>query len=114
MLICDEDDEISENPVADEDGIGWVLVTSSCEDLDRSIRQSKIEPNKRDFSRGYCAVKIGASCKESPAIKILPYGRRDRSTRDAEPKGSCPASSITTQSTSIERCLLKLYNYGSS
>jgi len=116
VLICD-DDEVSNNSVAcDEDRVRGALVTtpspseSLCEGPDRSIRQSKIEPNRRDLSRGYWAVKIGASCKESPAIKILPLGRRDRRTRAAEPKDSCPASSITTQSASNERRLLKLYN----
>ena len=58
------DGTISENSVGEEDRVRDALVisSSSYECLDRSIRQSKIDPNRRDCNRGYCAVKIGASC----------------------------------------------------
>lgn len=109
-IMVPDCDEISDNPVGEEDRVKGALSISSspCEGTDKSIRQSKIDPNRRDFSRGYWAVKIGASCSESPAITTRPLGRRDRSTNAADPKDSCPASSITTQSTSKDRRLLKL------
>jgi hypothetical protein len=74
----------------------------------RCMTQSKMEPNSRVSSLGYWAVNIGASCSESPAMTMRPCGPRDRIASAADPRLSCPASSMTTQSTSNVRRLLKL------
>jgi hypothetical protein len=74
------------------------------------MRQSKIDPNMGVFSCGYCPVKIGGSCSESPETITRPVGLRDLRTSATDPSVSCPASSMKTQSTSNDRCLLKLYN----
>lgn len=74
------------------------------------IKQSRIDPNNRVWSCGYCALRIGANCSESPATTIRPVGLSDLSTRAVELRDSCPASSMITQSTSKEYRLLKLYS----
>lgn len=114
VLIWDGD--ISENSVGEADRVTGAVSGSwsSRDSFERSIRQSRMDPKSLDFSRGYWAVRIGASCSESPATMIRPVEVRDRNTRAADPRESCPASSITTQSTSNDRRLLKLYSYSKS
>lgn len=64
----------------------WVDALLALEALEY-IKESNTDPNKhRSSGCGYCALNIGASCSESPAIMSRPVGDRDRITKDREPR----------------------------
>jgi hypothetical protein len=95
-----------EPEVSEKDDCGESGAATSRPDM----RQSRMDPNRGRFNRGYCAVNIGGSCSESPETTTLPVELRDLRTSATDPSLSCPASSMKTQSTSNGCRLLNLYN----
>jgi hypothetical protein len=97
----------SDKPVSTIDDMVSALARgSSFSARYKRMTQSRMDPNSGGSNFGYWVVDIGASCSESPAITMRPLGRRDRNASAANPRLSCPASSMTTQSASNSRRLL--------
>ena len=79
---------------------------------EKNMRQSSTDPKSElNFNWGYWALKMGASCSESPANIMRPSTVRERSTKEMAPKEIWPASSAMTQSTWKEYRFVKLESY---